>query len=146
MNQIEIYLQTTVAVSIFYVWVVRYKNIVQEFKEYGLPSWLRDLVGIFKLTFAALLLVGIDRPDVATVAAGGLSLLMVCAIGVHLHVKNPVSKMTPALALLLLACFIIWLHQQPLLDAGSSSVLNRAATLVTPENEASLHSCGGRKA
>lgn len=46
------------ATSIFFVWVVRYNNIIQEFKQYGLPEWLRDLVGILKLTFSLLLLLG----------------------------------------------------------------------------------------
>ena len=41
--------------AIFFVWVVRYQNIVEEFKLYGLPSWLRDLVGILKLSFAFML-------------------------------------------------------------------------------------------
>ena len=38
--------------SIFFVWVVRYQNIIEEFRLYGLPAWLRDLVGILKLSFA----------------------------------------------------------------------------------------------
>ena len=44
-----------VAASIFFVWVVRYREIIEEFKFYELPSWLRDLVGIFKLSFAIML-------------------------------------------------------------------------------------------
>ena len=45
-----------VSVCIFYVWVVRYQNIISEFKEYGIPEGLRDLVGILKLFFCACLL------------------------------------------------------------------------------------------
>jgi hypothetical protein len=41
-----------VVTSIFFVWVVRYENIVKEFEEYGIPAWVRDLTGILKLTFA----------------------------------------------------------------------------------------------
>ena len=44
-----------VAASIFFVWVVRYREIIEEFKFYELPSWLRDLVGILKLSFAVML-------------------------------------------------------------------------------------------
>ena len=36
-------------VAIFFVWAVRYENIIKEFNEYGLPDWLRDFVGILKL-------------------------------------------------------------------------------------------------
>ena len=42
--------------SIIFVWVVRYENIKDEFKTFNLPKWLRDLVGILKLSFAILLL------------------------------------------------------------------------------------------
>ena len=44
-----------IAASIFFVWVVRYREIIEEFKFYKLPSWLRDLVGILKLSFAFML-------------------------------------------------------------------------------------------
>ena len=43
------------SVAIFFVWVVRYDNIKKEFVEYNLPSWVRDLVGILKLSFATML-------------------------------------------------------------------------------------------
>ena len=55
MHNLTISLQTLVAASVFFVWVVRYENIVQEFKQYGLPGWLRDLVGILKMTFVLML-------------------------------------------------------------------------------------------
>ena len=50
MQDLTIFLQALVAASIFFVWVVRYNNIIQEFKQYGLPHWLRDLVGVLKLS------------------------------------------------------------------------------------------------
>ena len=56
-------LQIVTATSILFVWVVRYKNIIQEFEQYNLPSWLRDMVGIFKLSFAIMLLIGILMKD-----------------------------------------------------------------------------------
>ena len=49
-------LKTAIASALFFVWVVRYKNIVREFEQdFNYPSWLRDLTGIIKLTCAALL-------------------------------------------------------------------------------------------
>ena len=45
MQDLVIASQVLVASSIFFVWVVRYDNIVSEFRQYGLPDWLRDLVG-----------------------------------------------------------------------------------------------------
>lgn len=99
-------LQALVAASIFFVWTVRYPNIVEEFKHYGLPDWLRDLVGILKLTFALLLLIGIERKFFAVAGGLGVALLMVCAFITHLRVKNPVFKMLPCLTLLLLSLLI----------------------------------------
>ena len=71
MHNVPISLQALVAASIFFVWVVRYANIIQEFKQYGLPDWLRDLVGILKLTFSLLLLIGIQRAPLAVAGGSG---------------------------------------------------------------------------
>ena len=106
MQDLTIVLQALVAASIFFVWVVRYDNIIQEFKQYGLPDWLRDLVGILKLTFALLLLLGIQRAFLAMVGSLGIAGLMGCAFAVHLRVKNPAFKMLPALTLLVLSLII----------------------------------------
>ena len=62
MHNLTISLQALVASSVFFVWVIRYANIVQEFKQYGLPDWLKDLVGILKMNFSLMLLIGIERP------------------------------------------------------------------------------------
>ncbi len=106
MQDLTIFLQALVAASIFFVWVVRYDNIIQEFKQYGLPDWLRDLVGILKLTFALLLLLGIQRASLAIIGSLGIAGLMGCAFAMHLRVKNPMFKMLPALTLLVLSLII----------------------------------------
>jgi uncharacterized membrane protein YphA (DoxX/SURF4 family) len=106
MHDLSIAPQVLVMSAIFFVWVVRYDNIVQEFRQYRLPDWLRDLVGILKLTCATLLLVGIALPRFAVVGAAGIALLMACAIANHLRVKNPVFKMLPSLCLLALSVVI----------------------------------------
>lgn len=106
MQDLTILLQALVAASIFFVWVVRYENIIQEFKQYGLPDWLRDLVGILKLTFALLLLLGIQRVTLAMIGSLGIAGLMGCAFAMHLRVKNPVFKMLPSLTLLVLSLIL----------------------------------------
>ncbi len=106
MQNLTIALQALVGASIFFVWVVRYENIIAEFKHYGLPDWLRDLVGILKLTFALLLLVGIPRPLLAMAGGLGIAALMAGAFLMHLRVKNPLFKMLPCLTLLALSLVI----------------------------------------
>lgn len=92
-----------IATSIFFVWVIRYQNIVVEFKEYQLPDWLRDLTGIFKMSFALTLVLGLDSPAMSIVGSVGIALLMACAQAVHLRSGTTMFKRLPSLALLSLS-------------------------------------------
>ena len=50
-------LKVVISTTLFFVWVVRYDNIITEFrKDYNYPDWLRDLTGITKLSCAVMLL------------------------------------------------------------------------------------------
>lgn len=93
-----------ISVSIFFVWVVRYSNIIEEFKHYQLPAWLRDLVGILKLSFAFML--QSSKTDLVMLGSAGIAVLMLAAVLTHLRVKNPLTKAIPALSLLLLCSWI----------------------------------------
>ena len=99
-------IKTFVAASIFFVWVVRYREIIEEFKFYELPSWLRDLVGILKLSFGFMLF----SKDIYAVMLGasGIIFLMVAAVFTHVRVKNPFHKMLPALGLIVLNLIIVF--------------------------------------
>ncbi len=110
MHDLAISLQALVAASVFFVWVVRYANIVHEFQEYRLPDWLRDLVGILKLTFALMLLIGIERAQFAVIGGIGIALLMGGAFATHLRVKSPVFKILPCLILMFLSLVIAWIN------------------------------------
>lgn len=110
MHALTIFLQVFVAASIFFVWGVRYANIVEEFKQYRLPDWLRDFVGILKITFAILLLVGIQRPRAAVLGGLAIAALMFAAFVMHLRVKNPPFKMLPSLTLLVLSLGVAYLN------------------------------------
>ncbi len=115
MHDLTISLQALVAASVFFVWVVRYANIVQEFQQYGLPDWLRDLVGILKMTFSLMLLIGIERGLFAVTGGLGIALLMAAALVTHLRVKNPIFKMLPALTLLIFSMVIAWINYRLLM-------------------------------
>ncbi|MBM3847670.1 MAG: hypothetical protein FJ405_15465 [Verrucomicrobia bacterium] len=114
MDSLTILLQALVAASIFFVWVVRYDNIQQEFKLYGLPDSVRDVVGILKLTFSLLLLTGIERKLFALGGAVGIAFLMGCAFVMHLRVKNPLFKLLPCVTLLLLSAVIAFINYRML--------------------------------
>ena len=94
------------SVSLFYVWVVRYENIKKEFIDYKLPTWLRDLVGILKLSFS-LMIISNDK-NLVWIGSMGIIVLMIGALATHFKVKNPFQKMVPAIALSFLCLMIIY--------------------------------------
>ena len=96
------------SVSLFYVWVVRYENIKKEFIDYKLPTWLRDLVGILKLSFS-LMIISNDK-NLVWIGSMGIIVLMIGALATHFKVKNPFQKMIPAVTLSILCLMIIYFN------------------------------------
>ena len=78
-------LKIVVVAAVFFVWVVRYENIRKEFKDYNLPNWFRDLVGILKISFA--LMLHSNNSDVIIIGSLGITILMLGAVGVHKNEK-----------------------------------------------------------
>ena len=100
-------LQVLTASSILFVWVVRYENIITEFQQYQLPVWLRDLVGILKLSFSIMLLAGIYDEKFKYLGSSGLILLMLAALLTHVKMKNSFYKALPSLTLLVFSTIIL---------------------------------------
>ncbi|MAL65102.1 MAG: hypothetical protein CMF94_03260 [Candidatus Marinimicrobia bacterium] len=94
------------SVAIFFVWVVRYDNIKKEFVEYNLPSWVRDLVGILKLSFAVML--QFTNEEVVKIGALGISVLMFGAVATHLRLKSNFRRYIASVAMLSISCFILY--------------------------------------
>ena len=105
-------LKIVVGASIFFVWVVRYQNIVEEFKQYKLPEWLRDIVGIFKIAFAIMLQT--SSAHLVMLGSAGIGTLMVAALIPHIRVNPPYFKRIPAISLLLI-CVILFVVEYSLL-------------------------------
>jgi hypothetical protein len=99
--------QLIVALSIGYVWVFRFDNIVKEFQQYGLSDLTRSMVGSAKISLATLLAAGIWYPNLVLVPALLMALLMVAAQYFHFKVGNPWKKHVPSLFLLILSLFIV---------------------------------------
>ena len=114
MQNLAVFLQALVCASVFFVWVVRYENIIAEFRHFKYPDWLRDCVGILKLTFSILLLIGIAKQSFALIGGIGITFLMVAAFFTHLRVKNPLLMMLPSLALMILSLLICLLNYRML--------------------------------
>jgi len=98
--------QLIVAVSVVFVWVFRFDNIVKEFKQYGLSDLARTIVGSAKIALATLLIAGIWYPSLVLIPALLMAFLMLSAQYFHFKVNNPWQKRMPSLILLLLCLFI----------------------------------------
>lgn len=106
MTNYSIAAQIIVALSIGYVWIFRFDNIVKEFKQYGLSDLTRTMVGAAKIALSTLLVAGIWYPDLVLVPALLIAFLMLAAQYFHFKVHNPWQKHMPSLFLLILCLFI----------------------------------------
>lgn len=77
-----------------------------EFLRFGLPR-LRLLTGTLQIAAAAGLFAGYAYPMCALLAATGLSLMMIVAIGVRLKIKDPFAGFLQALMCFLLNAFVV---------------------------------------
>lgn len=109
-----------VATSIFFVWVVRYDNILKEFSEFGYPDWLRDLTGILKMSFAAMLLFGPLDNSLNVIGSGGIAALMLAAQGAHLRSGTKAFRRLPSLVLLVFSLVIFYLSLEMLFKTQGS--------------------------
>ena len=117
MQNLLIVVQLIVSAGLLNVWLLRInkatpyrgrdsKNMKEEFKAYGLPSWFMYLVGFLKLCIALLLILGIWFPVLVRPSAVVLIILMLGALSMHMKVKDPFIKSIPALLMLSLSIFI----------------------------------------
>ena len=106
MANYSIVAQIIVALSIIYVWIFRFDNIVKEFKQFGLNDITRNMVGASKIALSTLLVAGIWYPFLILVPALLLAFLMVSAQYFHFKTGNPWQKHMPSLLLLVLCLFI----------------------------------------
>jgi len=98
--------QLIVAISVYFVWIFRYDNIIKEFKDFGLSDLTRTFVGAAKVAVSTLLIVGIWYPELVSISAIAMAFFMLAAQYFHFKVKNPFGKRVPSLIFLLLSIYI----------------------------------------
>ncbi len=98
--------QLIIALSIGYVWVFRFDNIVKEFNNYGLSELTRSAVGTAKIVLSTLLVAGIWYADLVLIPVLLIAIFMLCAQYFHFKVGNPWQKHLPSLLLFILSLFI----------------------------------------
>ena len=106
MTNYSIVAQIIVALSIIYVWIFRFDNIVKEFNQYGLSVLIRSTVGATKIALSTLLIAGIWYPSLILIPALLLAFLMLSAQYFHFKTGNPWRKHIPSLFLLILCLYI----------------------------------------
>ena len=112
MTKYAIIAQVIVALSIGYVWIFRFDNIVKEFRQYGLSDLTRSLVGATKIVLSTLLVAGIWYPALILIPALLMAFLMVSAQFFHFKIRNSWQKHVPSLLLLILSLFIAYASQK----------------------------------
>lgn len=100
--------QITVAISVLFVWVFRFHNVLKEFKQFGLSDVTRNLVGASKIALSTLLIVGIWDTNLVLIASILMGFFMIGAQYFHFKVKNSFIKHLPSLFLLILSAFIAY--------------------------------------
>jgi hypothetical protein len=104
--------QITVAISVTYVWIFRFHNVLKEFTQFGLSDLIRNLTGATKISLATLLIAGIWHSSLVLIPSVLMGLLMIGAQYFHLKIKNSFIKHIPSLILLILCAFIALLSIQ----------------------------------
>ena len=115
MHRLVIAAQVVIALSVAFVWIIHFPNVVREFHEYGLSDRMRSLVGETKITLSTLLIIGIWYPALVLIPALIMAFLMACAQIAHIRAKHPWQKYVPSFGLLALSLFVAWEHAKTIL-------------------------------
>lgn len=99
--------QLTLGLSVAYVWIFRYNNVVKEFKQFGINDLTRNFVGASKIALATLLIAGIWHSSLVIISSLIMGLFMIAAQYFHFKIKNPFIKHLPSLILLILSAIIV---------------------------------------
>jgi hypothetical protein len=115
-----IILKIIIVIGILNVWLLRFNtktewrgngasNMKEEFSNYGLPTWFVPIIGFLKIGFAALLVISIFKTDanLAFIGAGGMGVLMIGAIGMHVKIKDTLRRSLPAFLMLVMSAIIV---------------------------------------
>lgn len=101
-----ILVQILVALSVDFVWVFRFENVMKEFKQFGLSDVTRNIVGATKISLAALLIAGIWYPSLVLFSSLLMGVFMVSAQFFHFKNNSTMLKRAPSLFLLLACLFV----------------------------------------
>jgi uncharacterized membrane protein YphA (DoxX/SURF4 family) len=91
------------------------KAQVEGFKKFRLPQWFRVVTGLMQLIGVAALVIGFWDVSWAAWAGIWFGIMMLCAVAVHLRIKDPFGKLLPAIIVMILAVSVTLLHASELI-------------------------------
>ncbi|MTI19689.1 DoxX family protein, partial [Fulvivirga sp. RKSG066] len=117
-DYLQIALKLIVGLSILNVWLLNFgkstrwrgkdaNNMKEEFAAYGLSETFMKVIGTLKVLLAIALIASIWYLPVEIYAAGGIAVLMLGAVAMHIKVSDPIMKSLPAATFLILSVVII---------------------------------------
>ena len=117
---LKIVLKIIVSLTLLNVWIFRFQkpskwrggaasNMIEEFKLYGLHSWLLYLVGSLKIIAAVFLGLSVWFKFNENIPLIPIIILLIGAIIMHIKIKDSYIKSIPAFLLLLLSLIIVYL-------------------------------------
>lgn len=109
MNMVSIVLQVILGLGflVFGASKLGSKQMIDEFKRYGLPQWLRIVTGLLEIGGAVLIISGIWNDMLAAIAGILLVIIMAGAIVTHLRIKDPASKTGMPIILIALSLIVL---------------------------------------
>tara|TARA_Y100000991_G_scaffold80121_1_gene60393 strand:- start:474 stop:857 length:384 start_codon:yes stop_codon:yes gene_type:complete len=87
-------------------------NMIEEFQAYGLNQTTMVVVGIFKVTCAIILLIGLKVRRFVTPAAFIMGIFMIAAVYFHISISDPLVPTLPSFIMLLSCATIIALDKK----------------------------------
>lgn len=98
-----------VSISVFYVWIFRFHNVISEFKQFGLSDIVRNFVGVSKISLATLLIVCYyyQHNTLLLISASSMAMFMFAAQLFHFRIRNSFFKHLPSFLLLVLCIVVI---------------------------------------
>jgi len=118
MEYLHLALKLIISLSILNVWLLRAgkstpwrganaASLKAEFSAYGLPSWFLPVAGAVKILLSIVLIASVWYPEFENYAAGGIALMMLGAVIMHVKVNDPLKKSFPAALFLVLSLALI---------------------------------------
>lgn len=106
MEEVTKLAQIIIALSVAFVWIFRFHNVIEEFKTFGLSDLTRNFVGVSKIALSTLLVAGVWFPSLVFIPSILMGLFMLGAQYFHFKTKNSFIKHLPSLILLILSAFL----------------------------------------